>query len=77
MEQRDIEFFKMLSETDTGRVLLDIFKRLEDSVYDSRKWDKDTTRESANLAAKVIRENLIDRIRIPGPNPGGGRSEFE
>lgn len=72
--EQDIQFFKNLSQTETGRYLADFVKRAIDYVYDSRGWSDKDTPQSAARAAQVIQEEILDRIRLKKKD---GSSEYE
>lgn len=63
LEPKDIEFFKALSNSETGGYLADYAKRIIDYTYDSRSWKEGDTKESAEQAARLIKELLLDKIR--------------
>lgn len=73
---QDLTFFKNLSQTDTGRYLVDYLKRVKDYAYDSRSWSDKTTKESAEDTARLLQEFVIDKIH---PKQGGskGVNQFE
>lgn len=76
LTKRDIEFFKNISQVESGSFLLDYFKRLEEHAYNSKDWQEGDTKESAARAAKLIREHLIEKIR-PAKSGGQVPSDFE
>lgn len=68
LTENDILFFKNISQTDAGNYLQDYYKRLEDHAYNSKEWQEGDTKESAAMAARFIREHLIERIRPTKPS---------
>ncbi len=60
---QEIDTFKNLSETELGTFLVSYMKRVQDHAYDSRNWDKDMTPAAAKLAAGLIQQHIIDKIR--------------
>lgn len=61
--EQDKRFFEQLSRTETGRYFADYVKRVIDCVYDSRNWSESDSRESARLAAKMLEDQVLNRIR--------------
>ncbi len=59
----EIDVFKNLSESELGSFLVSYMKKVQDYCYDSRNWSSGDTKESAHLAAKVIQEAFIDKVR--------------
>jgi hypothetical protein len=76
IEPNDAEFFKALSNSETGGYLADYSKRVIDYVYDSRSWEEGDTKESAEHAARLIRTLLLEKIR-PNPKKDGGTIQYE
>lgn len=72
----DLAFFRDFSRSQMGTYFADYLKRVIDYAHDSRSWGKDTTRESAELAARLIKESVLDRIRPPSKTDGT-RSDYE
>lgn len=66
LNTREIEFFKNLHQTEVSSSLVEYLERLSNYICDSRNWDtlniKD--KEIANSSAKVIKELIIDRLRL-------------
>lgn len=73
---QDLTFFKGLSQTDTGRYLVEYLKRVRDYAYDSRSWGDKTTKESAEDAARLITELVIEKIQ-PKTSGGKPQNQFE
>ena len=59
----EIDVFKNMSESELGTFLATYMKRVQDYCYDSRNWKDGDTKESADLAARVIQETFINKIR--------------
>lgn len=73
---QDVEFFKALSNSETGGYLADYSKRVIDFVHDSRSWKEGDTKESASQAARIIKELFLEKIR-PTPKQGQAVNQFE
>lgn len=63
LNEQDTEFFKNISQTETGRYFADYCKRVIDYIHDSRSWDEGDSKESSRLAAKKIQELIVEKIR--------------
>lgn len=72
--EQDKRFFENLSKTETGRYLADFVKRVIDYVHDSRSWSEETTRVSAQDSARIIQEQILDRIRLQKEGPKVGEN---
>lgn len=79
LEQKEIEFFKNLHRTPVATSLVDYLSRLSNHICDSRNWDtlKIENKEVANSSAKVIKDFIIDRLRIQNPPKEGQKYEWE
>ena len=75
--QQDLTFFKNLSQTETGRHLMDYLKRVIDHAHDSRSWAEGDTKESAAHAARLIKEEVLEFIRNPDTKKSDKGYEFE
>lgn len=62
----DLTFFKNMSETEAGRQLSDMLKRVIDFAHDSRSWQEGDTKESAAHAARLLKETILDKISPKG-----------
>lgn len=62
LNEKDKELFKALTKSQIGKELASYLERLCDDVCDARTWSKDDTKESSMQAAKVIKENIINKI---------------
>lgn len=74
LTEQDIRFFQELSKTETGQYLAGYCARVEDYVHDSRGWTGDEDKKSAELAARTIRQLIIDKIRPSQKNVKGANS---
>ena len=62
LTETDLELFKALSKSSLGKDLVDYLDRVQDYICDSREWEEGDTKESANQAARVIKEKIRNRI---------------
>ena len=60
--EEDVRFFSALSKTETGRYFADYMKRVIDYVHDSRSWSEETTRVSAGDSARILKEQVLDKL---------------
>lgn len=67
LTEKDLAMFKTLSQSEIGVQFADYAKRVVDYIHDSRSWDDDDTKESANQAGKKVKELFVDKIRPPQP----------
>lgn len=63
LTQKEIEFFRAISSTEMGRFLHEYAERVRDHAFDSRNWPEGVTKESAQLAANLIEELIVNKIR--------------
>lgn len=66
--------WKNLGTSNVGHELVDELKKMQSDICDSRNWNEDQTKESANHAAEAL-ENVIDKIQKNDPrskNKGKG-----
>lgn len=66
----EVKAFKNINQTESGKVLVDYCKKLENFAYDSRSWEDGDTKESASHAARLIRKYLIDRLTLINKSKG-------
>ena len=64
LTDQDKELFRILGNSETGKVLAEYCERLVDSAYDSRNWKDGDTKETADMASRLIKEFLVDKIKI-------------
>lgn len=69
MTPEEIDVFKNLSESELGVFLVAYMKRVQDYAYDSRNWDKDMTPAAAKLAANLLQQHFIEKIRPQHNSP--------
>lgn len=55
--------FDQLKMSGVGTQLLDYLERLLDSVNDSRSWETTENKTHADKTTRVIKQNLIDKIK--------------
>jgi hypothetical protein len=67
--ESDLTLFNSLAQTESGKQLLDYLKRVEDYAHDSRSWKEGDTKESAAHAARLIKDELIERIKPSSDDP--------
>lgn len=75
--QKDLEMFNAIKKTDMGKNLVDLLRRLQSHICDSRSWGPEDSKESANHAAKVIEENLVKKLLGGSPHNNSLVKEFE
>lgn len=62
LNEKDVNMFKQLHESDNGKQLVNYLQRLVGEVCDSRTWADGEDKVHANKTAKVLQENLIDKV---------------
>lgn len=73
---QETAFFRDVSGSEMGSFFRDYLERVEDHVYNSKYWKEGETKESAALAARTIRELIIEKIR-PKNDKSTGLNHFE
>lgn len=79
LTENEIEFFKNLHSTEVSGALVSYLNRLCDFVCDSRNWDS-LGIEDKNVAmssAKVIEQQIIDRLILQTKNKKGGAYQYD
>jgi hypothetical protein len=64
MTPKDVEMFRVLSNSAVGTDLAEYLDRLLGKVCDSRNWGPDETKETAQKVASIIQKDIIDKIRL-------------
>ena len=71
-----ITLFKSLHNSQIGKDLVEYLKELQNEICDSRKWGKDDTKESADIASRTI-QKLIDKIALQNEKKSINTNNFE
>jgi len=61
---KDKAMFKQFHNNDAGKNLIDYMERFLSHVCDSRNWGEHDSKESTQRTAKLIQENIIDKIKL-------------
>lgn len=63
MTPQEVEFFRNISNTEVGKFFHAYAEKVRDYAFDSRNWKEGDTKESAALAARLIEDMIINKIR--------------
>lgn len=64
MTKKDIEMFKVLSDTDTGRWIVDYTERIIDELCDVRNLTDADDLSSIRKCIKFFEEKLINKMKL-------------
>lgn len=64
LTEKQIELFKVLSESGIGKELSEYCDDLIDHACNSRYWGPSETKETSQHVARIIQSYLIDKIRL-------------
>lgn len=64
LTEQDKEMIKNLKESSIGRQLVSYLDRMCNFICDSRNWNEEDSKESSLHAERIIRELLINKIRV-------------
>lgn len=62
MEEKQL--FKNLHKSEIGKQIVAYCEQVVGEIYDSRTWKEHETRETADHAARVFQEKLINKIKL-------------
>lgn len=66
-DPKDKAMFEQLAASDTGKQFLSYLTRLVASVCDSRTWAEGEDKTHANKVARVLEEEIINKISLRNP----------
>lgn len=79
LTETEIDFFKSIHKSEVATQFVSYLERLSNYICDSRNWDslniKD--KEIANSAAKVLKEMVINKVRLQNKSKDFQEYEWE
>lgn len=61
--EKDTDIFKRLHGTELGNKLIEYLEEVNREVCDARTWNSGETKEYALMAARLIEERIINKIK--------------